>query len=32
VIREERVLTEAQIQDLLDPEKLTNLDRSLYQQ
>jgi aspartate ammonia-lyase len=32
VIREERVLTEAQIQDLLDPVKLTNLDRSLYEQ
>ena len=32
VIREERVLTEAQIEDLLDPVKLTNLDRSLYQQ
>jgi aspartate ammonia-lyase len=32
VIREERVLTEAQIEDLLDPEKLTNLDRSLYPQ
>jgi aspartate ammonia-lyase len=32
VIREEKVLTEAQIEDLLDPVKLTNLDRSLYQQ
>jgi aspartate ammonia-lyase len=32
VIREDKVLTEEQIQDLLDPEKLTNLDRSLYQQ
>jgi aspartate ammonia-lyase len=30
VIREERVLTEEQIEDLLDPVKLTNLDRSLY--
>src|SRR5690242_10376274 len=30
IIREEKVLTEAQIQDLLDPVKLTNLDRSLY--
>ena len=30
VIREEKVLTEAQIKDLLDPVKLTNLDRSLY--
>jgi aspartate ammonia-lyase len=32
VIREEGVLTEQQIQELLDPTKLTNLDRSLYQQ
>jgi aspartate ammonia-lyase len=32
VIREERVLTEAQIEDLLDPVKLTNLDPSLYPQ
>jgi aspartate ammonia-lyase len=32
IIREEKVLTEAQIEDLLDPEKLTNLDRSLYKQ
>ena len=31
IIREEKVLTEAQIEDLLDPEKPTNLDRSLYQ-
>jgi aspartate ammonia-lyase len=30
IIREEKVLTEAQIKDLLDPVKLTNLDRSLY--
>jgi aspartate ammonia-lyase len=32
IIREEKVLTEAQIKDLLDPVKLTNLDRSLYPQ
>ena len=31
VIREKKVLTEAQIKDLLDPVKLTNLDRSKYQ-
>ncbi|MCW5803106.1 MAG: aspartate ammonia-lyase [Deltaproteobacteria bacterium] len=30
VVREKRVLTEAQIKDLLDPVKLTNLDRSKY--
>jgi aspartate ammonia-lyase len=30
IIREEKVLTEAQIKDLLDPVQLTNLDRSLY--
>jgi len=30
VIREKKVLTEAQIKDLLDPVKLTNLDPSLY--
>jgi aspartate ammonia-lyase len=30
VIREEKALTEAQIKDLLDPVKLTNLDKSLY--
>jgi aspartate ammonia-lyase len=30
IIREQHVLTEAQIQDLLDPVKLTNLDRSSY--
>ena len=30
VIREKKVLTEAQIKDLLDPAKLTNLDRSKY--
>ena len=31
IIREKHVLTEAQIKDLLDPVKLTNLDRSNYQ-
>jgi aspartate ammonia-lyase len=31
VIREQHVLTEAQIKDLLDPVKLTNLDKSKYQ-
>jgi len=31
VIREKKVLTEAQIKDLLDPVKLTNLDKSKYQ-
>jgi aspartate ammonia-lyase len=30
VIREKKVLTEAQIKDVLDPVKLTNLDKSLY--
>jgi aspartate ammonia-lyase len=30
IIREKNVLTEAQIKDLLDPVKLTNLDRSSY--
>ena len=30
VIREEKVLTEAQIKDLLDPVKLTKLDKSKY--
>ena len=30
IIREKKVLTEAQIKDLLDPVKLTNLDRSQY--
>jgi aspartate ammonia-lyase len=30
VIREKKVLTEEQIKDLLDPAKLTNLDRSKY--
>jgi aspartate ammonia-lyase len=31
IIREKKVLTEAQIKDLLDPVKLTNLDKSKYQ-
>jgi aspartate ammonia-lyase len=31
IIREKKVLTEAQIKDLLDPIKLTNLDKSKYQ-
>ena len=30
IIREKKILTEAQIKDLLDPVKLTNLDKSLY--
>ena len=30
IIRERKILTEAQIADLLDPVKLTNLDRSVY--
>jgi aspartate ammonia-lyase len=30
VIREKKVLTEEQIKDLLDPVKLTNLDKSKY--
>jgi aspartate ammonia-lyase len=30
VIREKKVLTEAQIKDLLDPVKLTNLDKTKY--
>jgi aspartate ammonia-lyase len=30
VIREKKILTEEQIADLLDPVKLTNLDRSVY--
>jgi aspartate ammonia-lyase len=30
IIRERNILTEQQIADLLDPEKLTNLDRSQY--
>lgn len=32
VIREEKVLTEAQIKELLDPVKLSNLDTSKYKQ
>jgi aspartate ammonia-lyase len=31
IIREKHVLTEAQIKDLLDPVKLTGLDKSKYQ-
>ena len=31
IIREKHVLTEAQIKELLDPVKLTNLDKSKYQ-
>jgi aspartate ammonia-lyase len=31
VIREKKVLTEAQIRDVLDPVKLTNLNKSKYQ-
>jgi aspartate ammonia-lyase len=31
VIREQKILTEKQIADLLDPVKLTNLDRAKYQ-
>jgi aspartate ammonia-lyase len=31
IIREKHILTEAQIKDLLDPAKLTNLDKSKYQ-
>ncbi|MBP1597701.1 MAG: aspartate ammonia-lyase, partial [Acidobacteria bacterium] len=30
IIREKKVLTEQQIQELLDPVKLTGLDRSKY--
>jgi aspartate ammonia-lyase len=32
IVREQHVLTEEQIKELLDPVKLTNLDRSNYQQ
>jgi aspartate ammonia-lyase len=32
VIREKHVLTEAQIKDLLDPVKLTNLDPTKYKE
>ena len=31
IIREQHVLTEAQIKELLDPVKLTNLQKSNYQ-
>ena len=31
IIREQKVLTEAQIKELLDPVKLTNLDKTKYQ-
>jgi aspartate ammonia-lyase len=31
ILRERKILTEAQIADLLDPVKLTNLDKSIYQ-
>ena len=30
VVREKKALTDAQIKDLLDPAKLTNLDKSKY--
>jgi aspartate ammonia-lyase len=30
IIREKKLLTDAQIKELLDPAKLTNLDKSLY--
>jgi aspartate ammonia-lyase len=30
IIREKKILTEAQIKDLLDPVKLTNLDATQY--
>jgi aspartate ammonia-lyase len=30
IIREKKILTEAQIKDLLDPVKLSNLDTSKY--
>jgi aspartate ammonia-lyase len=32
IIREKKILTEAQIEELLDPAKLTNLDKSQYKQ
>ena len=32
IIREKHILTEAQINELLDPAKLTNLDKTKYQQ
>ena len=31
IIREKKILTEAQIQQLLDPVKLTGLDKTKYQ-
>jgi aspartate ammonia-lyase len=31
IIREKKILTEDQIAELLDPSKLTNLDKSKYQ-
>jgi aspartate ammonia-lyase len=30
IIREDKVLTEAQIKDLLDPAKMANLNKSMY--
>jgi aspartate ammonia-lyase len=30
IIREKKILTEDQIKDLLNPAKLTNLDKSIY--
>jgi aspartate ammonia-lyase len=30
LVREKKILTDAQIKDLLDPAKLTNLDKSQY--
>jgi aspartate ammonia-lyase len=30
IIREKKILTEDQIAELLDPSKLTNLDKSIY--
>jgi aspartate ammonia-lyase len=32
IVREQHVLTEQQIKELLDPVRLTNLDRSNYKQ
>ena len=32
IVREKKLLTEAQIADILNPIKLTNLDKSLYAQ
>jgi len=31
IVREKKILTEAQIKELLDPVKLTGLDKSKYQ-